>query len=379
MEQTSSPLVPTPSFPATPNNPIVVHHKHRPILGAAFIIFALALSIIAGKLLFANHWPDTEEPVQTATPVTSATTLYTNPAYKFTVTHSKLWHSQECTTSSPEGEFVLVSFGTENPLIVCNSDAPLRGHFTVGAGPSALNEQVIASTLLALNDARRTTITIDGKEAIRVSGITRGQEGPGPQPGQTQVSIWAEQGGVLYSFIFIGESSDLPKFEQTLSTFTFGNCQYRQVQCVTTPCYPQLSCQNDSTSTIEYNNAEYGLSVTLPSSWQGYTIKTQTWQARGPVDGYKSIVATGPELRITHPLSTATSPRQDIPLMVMSLDQLGASTKEDWGFGAAPIGPSEVARNSRYAFLVPARYNYAFPVGFEEVESIIASGSVSAF
>ncbi len=374
MEQTSSPLVPTPSFPATPNNPVVVHHKHRPILGTAFIILALALSVVAGKLLFAYHWPDTEEPGQTATPAVSATTLYTNPTYKFTVTHSKLWHSQECTTSSPEGEFVLVSFGTEDPLVVCNSDAPLLGHFTVGAGPSALNEQVIASTLLALNDATRTTITIDGQEAVRVGGITRGQEGPGPQAGQAQVSIWAERGGVLYSFIFIGQAGNLPKFEQALSTFTFGDCQYRQVQCVTTPCYPQLSCQNDTASTIEYRNTMYGLAVSLPTTWNGYAAATTAWTAttpKGPL--------SGPLVTIAHPRSTVSSPRQDIPLMILTLDQWDASIKQDWSFGAAPIGPRELARNARYVVALPARYNYAFPAGFEEVESIIASGSVSAF
>jgi hypothetical protein len=132
-------------------------------------------------------------------------------------------------------------------------------------------------------------------------------------------------------------------------------------------------------TSIEYHNTEYGFSVTLPSSWQGYTIKTQTWQARSSRDNYGKVTATGPEIHIVHPLSTTTSPRQDIPLMVLSLAQWSTSAKEDWSFGAAPIGPSELARNTRYAFLLPARYNYAFPTGFQEVERIIASKSVTTF
>jgi len=46
---------------------------------------------------------------------------------------------------------------------------------------------------------------------------------------------------------------------------------------------------------------------------------------------------------------------------------------------AAPFGPGELARNCRYVFALPPRYNYAFPEGYEEVEHIIASGAVEAF
>lgn len=45
--------------------------------------------------------------------------------------------------------------------------------------------------------------------------------------------------------------------------------------------------------------------------------------------------------------------------------------QEDFHIGAAPIGPKELARNSNYVFALPARYNYAFPTGYEEVEKIL--------
>ena len=36
------------------------------------------------------------------------------------------------------------------------------------------------------------------------------------------------------------------------------------------------------------------------------------------------------------------------------------------------MGPKELGRNSKYVFALPARYNFAFPTGFEEVEDILA-------
>ena len=53
--------------------------------------------------------------------------------------------------------------------------------------------------------------------------------------------------------------------------------------------------------------------------------------------------------------------------------------QEKLAIGASPIGPSEFGRNSKYVFALPARYNFAFPVGFEEVEKIIENKPLQAF
>ena len=37
------------------------------------------------------------------------------------------------------------------------------------------------------------------------------------------------------------------------------------------------------------------------------------------------------------------------------------------------MGPSELGRNNRYVFALPARYNYTFPPGYKEVEKILAN------
>jgi hypothetical protein len=45
--------------------------------------------------------------------------------------------------------------------------------------------------------------------------------------------------------------------------------------------------------------------------------------------------------------------------------------KDEFHIGAAPINPSELGRNATYVFALPARYNYAFPTGYEEVDEIL--------
>lgn len=76
---------------------------------------------------------------------------------------------------------------------------------------------------------------------------------------------------------------------------------------------------------------------------------------------------------------TAQNQRQDIPIMVFTHAQWDALQNGEFHIGAAPIGPSELARNSSYVFALPARYNYAFPPGYEEVESILRGDPLKPF
>ncbi len=166
-------------------------------------------------------------------------------------------------------------------------------------------------------------------------------------------TIFIEHKGVLYTLTQNRSVNELTS-SQVLSTFMF----------------------NDLQTAIEYKNTAYGLRVMLPVSWRGYTIKDATWSAR--IESAK-VIASGVLLQIQHPASTTKKPRQDIPIMVLTVQQWEKSLKDDWSFGAAPIGPSELARNEKYVFALPARYNYSFPVGFEEVQGIIDSKAITAF
>lgn len=133
-----------------------------------------------------------------------------------------------------------------------------------------------------------------------------------------------------------------------------------------------------SETSVEYRNTQYGFVFSLPLSWEGYSIVISSWEG-SPVDGPVNQVIKGPEIIIRHPLWTSKNPRQDIPIMVFTFDEWNLISQEKLSIGAAPIGPSELGRNTNYIFALPARYNFAFPTGFEEVEKIIESKPLRAF
>lgn len=127
-----------------------------------------------------------------------------------------------------------------------------------------------------------------------------------------------------------------------------------------------------NTEFITYENTQYGFKFTLPKSWAGYSVLTDEWKgSRITDDQGNSPAITGPMLKIRNPLWTSQNQRQDIPIMIFTPAQWDMVQKEALSVGAAPIPPSELGRNAKYVFALPARYNYAFPQGFEEVESII--------
>jgi hypothetical protein len=130
----------------------------------------------------------------------------------------------------------------------------------------------------------------------------------------------------------------------------------------------------ENANAIVYENTEYGFSFRLPESWKGYSIVTDKWVGTALEDSQTNEAAqTGPIISIRHPQWTSQNQRQDIPIMIFTLDQWNLLQQEKFHIGAAPFGPSELGRNTKYVFALPARYNYAFPTGFEEVEDILKS------
>lgn len=129
--------------------------------------------------------------------------------------------------------------------------------------------------------------------------------------------------------------------------------------------------QNNS---IVYQNKEYRFAFKLPKTWENYSIVTEEWEGLSiPTSGAEEVVETGPMISIRHPEWTSENPRQDIPIMIFTLEQWDLLQQEKFHIGAAPIGPSELNRNEQYVFALPARYNFAFPTGYEEVEQILES------
>lgn len=129
---------------------------------------------------------------------------------------------------------------------------------------------------------------------------------------------------------------------------------------------------------VEYKNSEYGFSIVLPDSWKGYHVIKSKWL------GYEVDIPSdipteqGPIIQIRHPNWKEDEPYQDIPIMVFTLKQWKEIQDEKLSVSAAPFPPTELARNNIYVLALPARYNYSFYKGWEEVENIIKSGALKA-
>lgn len=138
--------------------------------------------------------------------------------------------------------------------------------------------------------------------------------------------------------------------------------------------------QSSKLTQLNYKNTQYGFNFSLPLSWQGYNIIKDTWQGLniGGVSG-EQVVESGPKIIIRHPLWSETEVRQDIPIMIFTLTQWQDLQSEKFHIGAAPVGPSELGRNTEYVFALPARYNFAFPKGYEEVELIVQNKPLQTF
>jgi len=141
------------------------------------------------------------------------------------------------------------------------------------------------------------------------------------------------------------------------------------------PTVTKAAESDDNADTIVYENEKYGFKFTLPDTWKDYTIVTDEWQGTSLTDQSQDVTEKGPIINIRHPLWTEETPRQDIPVMVFTLAQWDLVEKEEISLGAAPIGPSELGRNLEYVFALPARYNFAYLTGFEEVDEIIQSAA----
>jgi len=137
---------------------------------------------------------------------------------------------------------------------------------------------------------------------------------------------------------------------------------------------------NEEINSILYNNDEYGFVFSLPEGWKNFSIVDSQWNGL-PLDSPdpEKNKISGPIINIRHPKWTKENMRQDIPIMIFTNEQWQLIEDEKLSLGAAPIPPSELGRNKSYIFALPARYNYAFLEGFEEVEKILNNKPLLTF
>jgi len=65
--------------------------------------------------------------------------------------------------------------------------------------------------------------------------------------------------------------------------------------------------------------------------------------------------------------------------MILTYAQADLSRHGNLSTSAAPFGPQEIARNAKYVFALPPRYNYASVSGVEEVELLFSEHSLRPF
>lgn len=183
--------------------------------------------------------------------------------------------------------------------------------------------------------------------------------------GLTVIKIWSRR--------YVGEGIAV------LALVLLAGCATQNpTQPTTTPTPSSTPTATPTKATsITYSNTKYGFTFTLPLSWTGYTLVNTTWDGWDVATG--KVVETGPFISIRHPLWTAVAKRQDIPIMVFTSSQWAKVVSGKMSLGAAPIAPSELGRNATYVFALPARYNYAFPTGYQEVDQIIQSKPLQAY
>ena len=117
-----------------------------------------------------------------------------------------------------------------------------------------------------------------------------------------------------------------------------------------------------ASSTVMYSNTDFGFSLELPKSWEGYKLATGT-------------VKFGQTITITPKSSVDEATREFMPILIYPIAQWKKWEKnnfEDYPT-AAPIGPTERARNSVYVFATAPRYNFSFGVDPSVVENIVHS------
>ncbi len=146
--------------------------------------------------------------------------------------------------------------------------------------------------------------------------------------------------------------------------------------------YQEFQAKRHPAGQTTYRNDTFGFAVALPQSWQGYTInhiKEDMYDITGKTKTNNGVVDSFQIIEIHHPLENPQNPRQAIPVMVFTLNQWTHVQKEEWSVGAAPIPPSELGRNSTYVMALPARYNYAYKTGWEEVQQILDRKPLTTF
>jgi hypothetical protein len=104
-----------------------------------------------------------------------------------------------------------------------------------------------------------------------------------------------------------------------------------------------------------------------PASWRSYTILTGQWD--GMVRSTSQMIQV-PSITIRNSKWTRENPYQDIPILNFKPEVWRKVEDAKITVGAAPFAPSELGRNNRYVFALPARLTSGSANGYQGVSAI---------
>ena len=133
---------------------------------------------------------------------------------------------------------------------------------------------------------------------------------------------------------------------------------------------------NQNTNAITYKNTDYGFNFFLPIDWQGYSIIKDTWKGSALTN---TTAQSGPKIFIRNPKWTVAVHYVDLPILVFTISQWNAYLAENFSVSAAPIKAAELARNNKYVFALPPRWDFDYSLGFKEAQDIIAGNPLHPF
>jgi hypothetical protein len=123
---------------------------------------------------------------------------------------------------------------------------------------------------------------------------------------------------------------------------------------------------------INYYNAKYDFTFSLPASWQGYSVLTEQWDGGDLSPAQDKIIYTehGQQITLRHPQWKTNDLYQDIPIIVF--------TRKQWDEGVWPniyAGGvmDEMWHNRKYVFAISSRYNWGELKGSKEISNIVAT------
>ena len=123
---------------------------------------------------------------------------------------------------------------------------------------------------------------------------------------------------------------------------------------------------------LRYHNAQYDFTFFLPSDWEGYSVKTEPWQADLRSADYQKVIGTehGPILIFRHPRWKAGNLYQDIPILVFTRNQWDAVIPQRLFVGAGGT-IDEISHSAGFVFGINSRHNWTELEGWEQTGRIV--------